>query len=147
MGFLSVPNLVPWFFQSLNRHSSVLLDHVALQLNREGIKGGKDGKKSAGWGGLFEEGDYFKYFHQRVAIVRGRRLIEGWLLFEEILYAVFLEVVRVSFCVIITCAVKAEQLFYTSSTVSCFLILDTKIFAWICHNDQIVFIYLFLSCR
>ena len=40
-------------------------------------------------GGLFEEGDYFKYFHQRVAIVRGRLLIEGWLLFEEILYAVF----------------------------------------------------------
>ena len=80
-------------------------------------------------GGLFKERDYFKYFHQRVGIVRGRRLIEGWLLFEEILYAVFLEVVRVSFCVIITCAVKAEQLFYTSSTVSCFLILDTKIFA------------------
>ena len=80
-------------------------------------------------GGLFEEGDYFKYFHQRVGIFRGRRLIKGRLLFEEILYAVFPEVVIVSFCLIITCGVKAEQLFYISSTVSCFLILDTKIFA------------------
>ena len=33
---------------------------------------------------LFEGGDYFKYFHQRRAIIRGRRLIEGRLLFEEI---------------------------------------------------------------
>ena len=33
---------------------------------------------------LFEGGDYFKYFYQRRAIIRGRRLIEGRLLFEEI---------------------------------------------------------------
>ena len=39
-----------------------------------------------GGGGLFEEGDYFKYFRQRGAIIRGRRLIEGRLLFEEIRY-------------------------------------------------------------
>ena len=44
----------------------------------------------AGGGGggrrLFEGGDYFKYFGQRGAIIRGRRLIEGRLLFEEIRY-------------------------------------------------------------
>ena len=28
-------------------------------------------------------GDYFKYFRQREAIIRGRRLIEGRLLLEE----------------------------------------------------------------
>ena len=34
---------------------------------------------------LFEEGDYFKCFGQRSgAIIPGRRLIEGRLLFEEI---------------------------------------------------------------
>ena len=37
-------------------------------------------------GRLFEGGDYFKYFGQRGAIIRGRRLIEGRLLFEEIRY-------------------------------------------------------------
>ena len=35
---------------------------------------------------LFEGGDYFRYFGQRGAIIRGRRLIEGRLLFEEIQY-------------------------------------------------------------
>ena len=39
-----------------------------------------------GGGRLFEGGDYFKYFGQRGAIIRGRRLIEGRLLFEEIWY-------------------------------------------------------------
>ena len=33
---------------------------------------------------LVEEGDYLKYFHQRGAIIRGTRLIEGRLLLEEI---------------------------------------------------------------
>ena len=55
----------------MKRHCSVLLDHVALQLDREGLKGRQDSKTSAGWGALFEEGDYFKYFHQRVGIFRG----------------------------------------------------------------------------
>ena len=32
---------------------------------------------------LFKGGDYFKYFRQRGAIIRGRRLIKGQLLFEE----------------------------------------------------------------
>ena len=35
-------------------------------------------------GRLFEGGDYFKHFHQRGAIIQGRRLIERWLLFKEI---------------------------------------------------------------
>ena len=39
-----------------------------------------------GGGQLFEGGDYFKYIGQRGAIIRGRRLIEGRLLFEEIRY-------------------------------------------------------------
>ena len=39
-----------------------------------------------GGGRLFELGDYFKYFGQRGVIIRGRRLIEGRLLFEEIRY-------------------------------------------------------------
>ena len=37
-------------------------------------------------GRLFEGGDYFEYFRQRRAIIRGRGLIEGRLLFEEIRY-------------------------------------------------------------
>ena len=78
MGFLSVPNLVPWCnFQSLNRHWSVLLDQIPLQLDRKGIKESEDGKRGG------EGGDYFKYFHQRGAIIQERRLLEGWLLFKE----------------------------------------------------------------
>ena len=45
-----------------------------------------------GGGRLFKGGDYFKYFGQRGAIIRGRRLIEGRLLFEEIRYIVFYDV-------------------------------------------------------
>ena len=42
------------------------------------------GEGEGGGGRLFEGGDYFKYFGQRGAIIRGRRLIERRLLFEEI---------------------------------------------------------------
>ena len=47
-------------------------------------------RRQEGWGGgrLFEGGDYFKYFRLKEAIIQGRRLIEGRLLFEEIRYAV-----------------------------------------------------------
>ena len=38
-------------------------------------------------GRLFEEDDYFKYFGLKGAIIRGRRLIEGRLLYEEIRYS------------------------------------------------------------
>ena len=61
-----------------------MLDHIALQLNREGIKEREDSERRGGRGRLFEGGDYFEYFGQRGAIIRGRRLIEGRLLFEEI---------------------------------------------------------------
>ena len=54
----------------MNHHWSVLLDHIALQLDREGIKGREDGEKSAGEG----------------AIIRGRRLIKGRPLFQGIRY-------------------------------------------------------------
>ena len=36
--------------------------------------------------GLFEGGGYFKYFRRRGAIIQGRRLIEGRLLFEDTRY-------------------------------------------------------------
>ena len=39
---------------------------------------------------LLEGGNYFKYFCVRAAIIRGRQLIKGWLLFKEISYFVFL---------------------------------------------------------
>ena len=47
-------------------------------------------RRQEGWGGwrLFEEGDYFKYFCLKGAIIRGRRLIEGRLLFKGMWYAV-----------------------------------------------------------
>ena len=62
-----------------------MLDQIPLQLDREGIKEREDGEGGGGGGvRLFEEGDYFKYFHQRGAIIQGRRLIKGRLLFEEI---------------------------------------------------------------
>ena len=48
-------------------------------------------RRQEGWGGgwrLFEGGDFLKYFRLKEAIIQGRRLIEGRLLFEEIRYAV-----------------------------------------------------------
>ena len=52
MGFLSVPNLVPW----LIFRAWILLDHIALQLNGEGIKGGEDGERG-GREALLKGGD------------------------------------------------------------------------------------------
>ena len=46
----------------------------------------KMARGGGGGGRLFEGGDYFKYFGQRGAIIRGRRLIEGRLLFEDLRY-------------------------------------------------------------
>ena len=43
-------------FQRLNRHWSVLLDHIALQLDKEAMKGREDGERGEG-GRLFEWGD------------------------------------------------------------------------------------------
>ena len=40
-------------------------------------RGGGGGGGGGGDGRLFEGGDYFKYFRQRGAIIRGKRLIEG----------------------------------------------------------------------
>ena len=85
MGFLNVPNLIPWLnIQSLNRHWSVLLDQIPLQLDREGIKERENDE--TGWvgGRLFEGDDYFKYFYQRrgsdysrEVINRGTAVIRG----------------------------------------------------------------------
>ena len=54
-------------FQSLNRHWSVLLDQILLQLDRKGIKESEDGMRGG------EGGDYFRYFRQKGAIIWGRR--------------------------------------------------------------------------
>ena len=61
---------------------SVLLDQTLLQLDGEGIKEREDGERGSG-GRLFEGGDYFKYFRLKGAIIPGRQLIEGQLLFKE----------------------------------------------------------------
>ena len=42
-----------------------MLDHIALQLDREGIKGQEDSKRRGEGGQLFEGGDYFEYFGKR----------------------------------------------------------------------------------
>ena len=48
----------------------VLLDHIALQLDREGIKGREDGERGRGWG-------YSKEAMNLNISVKGGRLIEG----------------------------------------------------------------------
>ena len=86
-------------FQSLNRHWSVLLDQILLQLDRKGIKESEDGMRGG------EGGDCFRYFRQKGAIIWGRRLLEGLLLFKEIRYfklnttpaLLFLMLINVSF--------------------------------------------------
>ena len=55
-----------------------------FNLRERGLKKERMVRGGGGGGRLFEGGDYFKYFRQRGAIIRGRRLIEGQLLFEEI---------------------------------------------------------------
>ena len=55
---------------------------IRLHFNLAG-RGLKKEKKAKGLG---RGGDYFKYFRLKGAIIRGRRLIEGRLLFEEIRY-------------------------------------------------------------
>ena len=65
MGFLRVPKLVPWLVfrawsVSYQYYSLICWISLALQLNREGIKGRKDGQR-----GDYSRGDYFKYFRQK----------------------------------------------------------------------------------
>ena len=53
MSFLSVPNFSLIYFQTLNRHWSVFLDKIPLQLDKGGIKEREDGKRGRGriiWG-------------------------------------------------------------------------------------------------
>ena len=52
----------------------MLLDQSPLQLGSEGIKERENGERGEGRQ-LFEEGDFFKYFHQRRAINRGTAII------------------------------------------------------------------------
>ena len=64
-----------WFFdcnfQSLNRHWSVLLDQIPLQLDREGIKESEDGMRSG------EGGDYPREAIILDISIKGARLFEG----------------------------------------------------------------------
>ena len=56
-----------------------MLDYIALQLDREGIKGREDGERGVSRGG----GHYFKFFpskggdYSREAITRGTAVIRG----------------------------------------------------------------------
>ena len=58
---------------------------MALQLDREGIKGREDGERRRG-GDYLREASILKYFCQRGVIIQGRRLFEKWLLFKELRY-------------------------------------------------------------
>ena len=73
----------------MNRHRSVLLDQILLQLDREEIKEREDSEIGGGGEGgrLLEEGDYFKYFPSkrgdysreainRTAIIRENTVLE-----------------------------------------------------------------------
>ena len=89
--FLSVPNLVPWLIQYFNnlcqyprrqslnrRHWSILLDQTPFHWQGADKRKRRWQKKlQGGGGGLFEGGDYLNIS------VKGRRLIEGRLLFEK----------------------------------------------------------------
>ena len=59
-------------FQSLNHHSSVLLDQIPLQLDKEGIKKRKDDERGGGGG------DYYSREATILSIsIKGERLFEG----------------------------------------------------------------------
>ena len=85
MGFLSVPNLVPWLdIQSLHRHWSVLLDQIPLQLDREGMKEREDSERGGGGGTIIRGRRLFQIFlskeggdYSREAINRGTAVIRG----------------------------------------------------------------------
>ena len=62
-------------FQRLNRQSSVLVDKIPPQLDREGIKEGEDGER--GRGDYSRVAIILNISIKRGAIIRGRRLIEG----------------------------------------------------------------------
>ena len=64
-----------------------MLDQTPLQLDGEGIKEREVGERGGG-GRLFEGGDYFKYICLKGAIIPGRQLIEGQLLFKKTRYFV-----------------------------------------------------------
>ena len=88
MGFLSVPNLVPWLiFRAWIITDIVLLHQISLQLDRERIKGREDGERVGGGGDYWREAIISNISIKGGEIFLGRRLFEGRLLFEEIRYA------------------------------------------------------------
>ena len=62
-----------------------MLDHIALQLDREGIKGREDGERSGGRR-LFDGGEYFEIFPSKGGYYSREPIIRKALLFEEIRY-------------------------------------------------------------
>ena len=75
--------------QSLNRHWSVLLDQIQLQIDREGIKEREDGERGGGveGGGGGRGGGGGDYSREAIILnisIKGGRLFEGRLLLEEI---------------------------------------------------------------
>ena len=77
MGFLSVPNLVPWLIFI----AWIVTDLFSGSHCTSTWQG--EGKRKRRWREEPVGGDYFKYFCHKGAIIRGRRLIKGRLLFEE----------------------------------------------------------------
>ena len=66
----------------MNHHSSVLLDQIPLQLDKEGIKEREDGDRGEGGGGPW--GDYSREATILNIYIKGERLFESRLLFKEI---------------------------------------------------------------
>ena len=64
------------------------LDQNPLQLDSEGIKERENGERAEGRQ-LFEGGHFSIFPSKGGGIIRGRRLIEGRLLFEEMRYLTF----------------------------------------------------------
>ena len=55
-----------------------MLDHTALELDREGIKGREDGERGRGGGGRLSEGrNYLKYFSSKEGDYSGEVINRG----------------------------------------------------------------------
>ena len=64
-----------------------MLDQIPLHLYKVGIRERKDDERGGGGGRLlFQGGDYFKYFHQRGAIIRGTAILQGNTVVSSLIY-------------------------------------------------------------
>ena len=63
-----------------------MLDQIPVQLDKEEVKEREDGERGGWVGGGWGVGDYFKYFHQREAIIRGKAIIQGNTVVSSLIY-------------------------------------------------------------